>query len=144
MTEGDRGAIAAKLSKCQYAVGFDSENKGLFGKKKWYTHIVKQTSRPRHTVEKQLDTLRCLGVFPHSNERDLFFHIPLSAEKKVKHLLQESGIKPGEYVHIHPVSRWMFKTVPIQTMVDVIHFLDGKGKKSGVNSKQRSCRNGDE
>lgn len=129
LTEGDRGAIAAKISKCQYAVGFDPEKKGLFGKKKWYTHIIKHTPHPRHTVEKQLDALRCLGVFPDLNERDLFFHIPLSASQKMNRLFQESGVKLGEYVHIHPVSRWMFKTVPIQTMVQVIRFLDGRGKK---------------
>ena len=129
LTEGDRGAIAAKISKCKYAVGFDPENKGLFGKKKWYTHIIKHTPHPRHTVEKQLDALRCLGVFPDLNEKNLFFHIPISARKTIQRTLQEAQIKVGEYIHIHPVSRWMFKTLPTQTVVDVIRFLHGKGKK---------------
>ena len=129
LTEGDRGAIAAKISKCKYAVGFDPENKGLFGKKKWYTHIIKHTPHPRHTVEKQLDALRCLGVFPDLNEKNLFFHIPISARKTIQKRLLEAQIKIGEYIHIHPVSRWMFKTLPTQTVVDVIRFLHGKGKK---------------
>lgn len=129
LTEGDRGAIAAKLSKARYAIGFDPEGGGMAKKKGLYTHLVKHTPRPRHTVEKQLDALRVLGIFPSVAERELFFHIPKEATSQVKQLLAKERILPGEFIQIHPVSRWMFKTVPAQCMAEVILALHSKGKR---------------
>lgn len=68
LTEGDRGAIAAKVSRAPYAVGFDPEGGGMKGKKECYTHVIQHTPQPRHTVERQLDALRCLGIFPPTSE----------------------------------------------------------------------------
>lgn len=129
LTEGDRGAIAAKVSRAPYAIGFDPEGGGMMQKKKCYTHLVKHTSRPRHTVEKQLDALRCLGVYPELDERDLFFHIPEEARLKVETLLHEKGVEPGQFIQVHPVSRWMFKTLPPKTIGAVLHALHDKGEK---------------
>ena len=129
LTEGDRGAIAAKISKCQYSVGFDPEGKGMMKKKECYTHIVKHTPQPRHTVEKQLDALRCLGLFPSVDERELFFHIPLGAKENVNNLLAAFGIEAGQFIQIHPVSRWMFKALPIDHIVELITLLHQKGEK---------------
>jgi len=50
LTEGDRGAIAARLSGSRIRVGFDPEGKGMRGKRSCYTHIVKIVPTPRHTV----------------------------------------------------------------------------------------------
>ncbi len=123
LTEGDRGAVAAKVSRAPYAVGFDPQGDGMRGKAKCYTHLIKHTPRPRHTVEKQLDALRSLGIFPRLEERELTFHIPDAAREKIGTLL------PENYVHIHPVSRWMFKTLPVQTIVSVIHYLQERGEQ---------------
>lgn len=122
LTEGDRGAIVAKISKAPLAVGFDPEGGGMKGKAKCYSHIIKHAPRPRHTVEKQLDALRVLGIFPTLEERDLIFYIPTEAREKIASLLPES------YVMIHPVSRWMFKTLPIKTMVEVVKSLKASGE----------------
>ncbi|MEM8728155.1 MAG: putative lipopolysaccharide heptosyltransferase III [Chlamydiota bacterium] len=123
LTEGDRGAIAAKVSRARYAVGFDPQGDGMKGKKECYTHIIKHTPKPRHTVEKQLDALRCLGIFPAPEERDLFFHIPEKATEKVKKFL------PENFILFHPVSRWMFKTLPPETVATVIRYLQQSGER---------------
>lgn len=123
LTEGDRGAIAAKVSRAKYCVGFDPQGGGMKGKKECYTHIIKHTPRPRHTVEKQLDALRCLGVFPTTEERDLFFHIPESITENVNNTL------PENFVLFHPVSRWMFKTLPVDTMAMAIRYLQQRGEQ---------------
>ncbi len=123
LTEGDRGALACRFSKALYSIGFDPEKKGMFGKKKCYTHIIKHTPKPRHTVEKHLDALRCLGIYPKVEERSLFFHIPEESKKKIESLLLEKGVSPYRFVQVHPVSRWMFKTLPIETVVQVIRCL---------------------
>lgn len=121
LTEGDRGAIAAKASSAKLCVGFDPKGSGMKGKAKVYTHLVKHGHHPRHTVEKHLDALRVLGLFPQPEQREPFFHIPDRAAV---------SMKPYEgYVVVHPVSRWMFKCWPAKKMAEVIGELQARGEK---------------
>jgi heptosyltransferase-3 len=73
-------------------------------------------------VEKNLDALRRIGIFPEERERDLLLHIPENALSKVKSLV------PENFVLIHPASRWKFKCLPTETMAQVIKGL----KKQGI------------
>lgn len=109
LTEGDRGAIIAYFSKAKYKVGFDPEKKGFFKKEKIYTHIVKNTKTKRHTVEKNLDALRRIGIFPKKEDKKIIFKISSQAEKNIKLLLLEKNIPLNNYVLIHPTTRWRFK-----------------------------------
>jgi heptosyltransferase-3 len=119
LTEGDRGAIAALVSGAKIRVGFDPEGKGFLGKRKSYTHIVKNCKTPRHTVERQLDALRCIGIFPAPEERDLTFHIPPEIGPMIE----------GDYIVIHPVSRWRFKCWPVAHVARLIGELQNDGHK---------------
>lgn len=123
LTEGDRGAIIALVSKSRYKVGFDPERKGFKGKRKIYTHLVKNCSTPRHTVEKQLDVLRRIGIFPPPGERDLKLHIPEEAKLNLRAKLPFKG----PYVVIHPVSRWRFKCLPAARIAELIDALSKEG-----------------
>ncbi len=109
LTEGDRGAILAYFSKAKYKIGFDPEKKGFFKKEKIYSHIIKNTKTKRHTVEKNLDALRRIGIFPKKEDKKLFFKISMQAEKNIKLLLAENNIILNDYVLIHPTTRWRFK-----------------------------------
>ena len=128
LTEGDRGALAAKASKARYCVGFDAEGSGMKGKNKCYTHVVRICHKPRHTVERHLDVLRTLGVTIPEEERDVTFHIPLEAKTKIATLV------PNDYVLIHPVSRWLFKALPITTIANLIQELHTRGKNVVISS----------
>ena len=99
------------------------------GKVKLYTHLVKNCPHPRHTVERQLDVLRRIGIFPEPHERELFLHIPYSAKQKALDMLESQKIKPGEYILIHPVSRWRFKTLSAQQMAEVVRLLYAQGQQ---------------
>lgn len=123
LTEGDRGAIAAAVSGSKYRVGFDPKKSGFFGKKEAYTHIVKDCLQPRHTVERQLDALRCIGIFPEPQDRDLFLHIPTDAKSRVETLLAKEEIRPGRFVLIHPVSRWRFKCLAPKQIAELMKNL---------------------
>jgi len=123
LTEGDRGAIAARISGSPIRVGFDPQGQGMRGKKKFYTHLVKNCPHPRHTVERQLDVLRRIGIFPEPPERDLFLHIPASALDRVLDLLKKEELHPHNYIVIHPVSRWRFKTLSVQQMAEIVRLL---------------------
>lgn len=126
LTEGDRGALVAFFSKSRFRVGFDPEKKGFIGKKKIYTHIAKTPRGQRHTVEKQLDLLRRIGVFPEMDEKELTFHVPTSAREKMQERLKEHGIQKGNFYLIHPVSRWRFKCPPPKFTASLIRKLGGK------------------
>ncbi len=129
LTEGDRGAIVAWVSGSLYKVGLDAGRKGFLGKNKIYTHLVKTPSTPRHTVEKQLDSLRRIGIFPLEEERSLFLHIPESAKENILMRLKKEGIDPKDCVVVHPVSRWRFKCLPASLIAQAIRHIEQQGKK---------------
>jgi heptosyltransferase-3 len=128
LTEGDRGAIASLVSGSACRVGFDPKKTGLWGKRKMYTHLVKECPQPRHTVERQLDVLRCIGIFPLPEERDLFLHVPEQAKRTIGALLKNEEIRPGNYVLIHPVSRWRFKCLAARQIAQLITKLHENGE----------------
>ncbi len=111
LTEGDRGAIVAWISGARFRVGMDPQGSGLKGKKKLYTHLIKHYGAPRHTVEKNLDALRRIGIFPQE-ERKLFFYVPDAAKIEMEKRLKEKNIAKGSYLLIHPASRWLYKSWP--------------------------------
>ncbi len=92
LTEGDRGVLIAYFSGAKIRVSFPPKGKW---QKKLVTHEVKQAPGLRHTVERNLDALRILGIFPQESERELFFAI-------------DKGPKEP-FILISPTSRWRFK-----------------------------------
>ncbi|NGX44111.1 MAG: Lipopolysaccharide core heptosyltransferase RfaQ [Candidatus Anoxychlamydiales bacterium] len=108
-TEGDRGAIAAYFSKAKYRVGIDPEKKGFFKKEKIFSHIVKTPKTKRHIVEKNLDLLRRIGIFPKEENKKLHFNVSDLAKENVQKILNENNISSNNYILIHPSTRWRFK-----------------------------------
>lgn len=121
LTEGDRGAIASMVSGAAIRVGLDPERKGFFGKSRAFTHLVKNCKTPRHTVEKNLDALRRIGLFPNPEERELTFHISDDVKKRIAAMI------PQEAIVIHPVSRWKFKCWPTIRVAELIRLLHQEG-----------------
>jgi heptosyltransferase-3 len=66
--------------------------------------------RPRHAVEANLDALRRLGVYPEDHEKPLVLVPGNAAETRVDQLLAAAAIAPKGFIHVHPTSRWLFKT----------------------------------
>lgn len=124
LTEGDRGAVAAKVSKASIRVGFDPQGRGMKGKRECYTHIIKHCPKPRHTVEKNLDALRVIGIFP--KKKELTFAI---SKQDAKSAAQKIKSKKGEYILVHPASRWLFKALPVSTIAAIIRKLCDDGNE---------------
>lgn len=118
LTEGDRGALAAMVSQASIRVGFTP--KGWL-QKKLYTHLVKQGLSLRHEVEKNLDALRRIGIFPSLEDRELFLHVSSDYRQKM------SSYAP--FVLIHPTSRWRFKCWTIDKMREVAKMLLARGER---------------
>jgi heptosyltransferase-3 len=124
LTEGDRGANAARISGAPIRVGYEFANKP---KRKAFTHHVKVCTTPRHTVEQHLDVARRLGITPLDEDKKLSFYIPEKAIEKMSGFLKEQGI--DKYILVHPVSRWLFKCPPPQNIAKWLRKLDAEGNK---------------
>ncbi|MBF8263973.1 MAG: putative lipopolysaccharide heptosyltransferase [Parachlamydiales bacterium] len=116
LTEGDRGAMAARFSGAAIRVGVDQ--------RKVYTHKVKNCPTLRHTVERQLDSLRRIGIFPSDDEKELFLSVPDVAIDSVR---QRVGFE--KFILIHPASRWRFKCWPAQKMEALAQRLIERGER---------------
>lgn len=133
LTSGDRPAILSFLSGTRYRLAYDPEGKGFWGKRYLYTHLASPNGMPEHVVLQNLYPLRQFGmettdlrvtIFPSRDDGDY-----------VDKLLQEGGIRSGEpFVHIHPVSRWLFKCWRDEYMGEVIRWLLDKGIKVVITS----------
>lgn len=126
LTEGDRGAIVAGVAGAQVSAGFLPKGKW---QRKFYTHPVKQTPGLRHAVERNLDVLRCLGIFPPLEDRKLFFHVPEEEKRMISSLVGKE-----RYVLIHPTSRWRYKCYPPRLMRALIFWLQEQGERVVVSS----------
>ncbi len=125
LTEGDRGTLAVKASKAPIRVGREGMKKGFWDREKSYTHIVKNCPTPRHTVEKDLDILRKIGIHPPYEERELFLSLCHRAKAKVESYLEEKEIT--SFFLIHPSARWRFKCWPEEKWQRLSNILLEKG-----------------
>jgi heptosyltransferase-3 len=127
LTDCDRGDFVAFISRAKYRVGPSPERRGGKYSPNVYSYIVKRCQKPRHMVEQNLDALRRIGIFPSSEERDLFFHIPQSARISIDQHLKKADLSRHSYILIHPTSRWLFKCWPAGKVAELIYQLSKKG-----------------
>ena len=120
LTDGDRGAIISKFSKARVKLAFDPENKGFWGKNNIYTHIVKHCPQPRHSVNKNLDALRRIGLKPKDTK------LILQPNEEVIKKLKQSF---DDFVLIHPTARWRYKCLPKNHIRELIETLLKRGQK---------------
>lgn len=120
LTGGDRAAIAGFSTGARYRLGYDPAGKGFKGKKYLYTHLAPVAEAGTHTVLRDLGLLRHFGI----GTKDLTVDIYNSREDEeyVDRLLREKVFLKGErpFVHLHPVSRWLFKCWTDKGVAEII------------------------
>jgi len=114
LTEGDRGAQIAWLTKAPVRIGHPNKNK-IF--KNAFTHYLPKQGF-RHTLETNLDPLRVLGVPINDKKVEIFW------DKKDEHYVSGQLLNTDQFIHIHPVSRWLFKCINDQTMAQIIDYCE--------------------
>ena len=124
LTEGDRGAQLAFLSGAKVKLGFPVR-KGLFSKVKIFDKLG-DDKKWQHTVEKDLQFINLLGKEVINKKVKIYWSSQI--EQEIDEILADNKI--GQFVHIHPVSRWMFKCWEDGRMAKVIDYLQqDKGVK---------------
>jgi heptosyltransferase-3 len=122
--EHNRGAWLARLLGVRYAVGPSFSDRSRFWRKS-FTHRFSTPKNPhRHMVEWNLDALRRVGIQPGVEERRLILEPGAAARAAADRHLARHGLAGRPFVHVHPASRWLFKTWPAPTfaaLVDRLH-----------------------
>jgi lipopolysaccharide heptosyltransferase III len=119
LSEQPRGAWLARTLGARYSVAPRVAGRGSFWERS-FTHLFPSAPR-RHMVEVNLDALRRIGVQPDMAERRVEFVPGPEADTKIQGLLK------GEFVHVHPASRWRFKCWPAEKNAELIDRLAADG-----------------
>jgi heptosyltransferase III len=134
LTEHPRGAwltrlLAPKISVAPRATGMsEGRNSGWWRASFTHTFPLPRTTF-RHTVEQNLDALRRVGIHPTQDEKRLVLVPGAAAEAKIDQLMQTHGVERGRFIHIHPTSRWLFKTWPAEKFAELILRLGKQGER---------------
>lgn len=114
LTEGDRGAQIALFSKSKIRIGYHNKNK-IFANA--FTHHMPRQGN-RHTIETNLDPLRLLDIpIKHKKVEVYWDNIDTEVVKS-----KLSNI--DRFIHIHPVSRWLFKCLSDELMAEIIDYFE--------------------
>lgn len=116
-TKGDRGAQLALISGAKVKIGYESNSKF---DKVFNIYLPKQGFR--HTLEMDLDTLKALELETYEKKVEIFWSE--KDEEKVKEILSKHNLENQNFIHIHPVSRWLFKCINDKTMASIIDFCE--------------------
>jgi len=114
LTEGDRGSQITWLSKAPVRVGHINKNWIL---KNVYTHELPE-QKLRHTIETNLDPLRNLNIPIKDKKVEVFW------SKDDENIIDKELSKINQFIHIHPVSRWLFKCIADNTMAQIIDYCE--------------------
>lgn len=107
LTRNPRGAWLARLLKPRLAVG-ENNTSSLY--RNSFTHLFKRVhGHKRHTVENDLNALRCVGIRLDENDKSLCLIPGTDAEQAARTHIQRLGLIDNSFILIHPTSRWMFK-----------------------------------
>lgn len=117
LTEGDKGAIIAYFSKSKLKMGFEVRAKLL--KKLNIFDKIADDKLPQHTVYKDLQFITLLDKKIISKNVSIFWNKDI--ENNIDKILLDNKI--SNFVHIHPVSRWMFKCWEDDRTAQIIDYL---------------------
>ena len=128
LSEHPRGAWLVRLLGARYSVAPAMPRRGRFWRRS-FTHLYPLVGGGRrHQVELNLDALRRIGVQPSLSERTVDFVPGVEAERRVQ------GLIDGEFIHMHPASRWHFKCWPAGKNAELIDRLAADGHRVVITS----------
>lgn len=119
LNPGKRGERYAKFCKSAITVGLPTDYK-----RSPFQYSVMPAPRGRHYVERHLDVLRKIGLFPLEDRSP---RLPVSEKSRdeVQSLLKRVDVTE-QYIVIHPCSRWMFKSMSPQLMGKLIERVNSE------------------
>ena len=129
LTEHRRGAWMTRLLAPRWSVAPTVTGRGDFWRNSFTWLFPHPHNARRHMVERNLDSLRRLGIQPAFQQRAVKLVPGAAAEKRIADLLTEHRLVPGAFIHIHPASRWHFKSWTVEGWTQAIDSLTEDGVK---------------
>jgi len=116
LTKGDRGAYISLFSGSKTRVGFKNNS---FLLNKAFTDFLPNQGF-RHTIDTNLDSLSILNVPILKKNVSIYWS---NTDNKVVNEELE-GVR--NFIHIHPVSRWLFKCISDELMSKIVDYCEMK------------------
>lgn len=127
LTDRWRAAWLTRLLRPVYSVAQKYPHKRGAKWRNSFSHLYGIPALPRHTVEIHLDALRRLGVYPQETEKKLRLTVTPAIANKMAGIRAGQALQAGNYIVMHPASRWMFKSWSVAGFADVLRALTARG-----------------
>lgn len=121
LTEGDRGSLITFFSKARVKLGY-KPRKGVLKFMEIYTKLGTEKQN-LHSVEKDLQFIKLLDKSIINKKVSNYWS--KKDEEKISKILTGNSI--SAFIHIHPVSRWMFKCWEDDKMAEIIDYCENVG-----------------
>jgi heptosyltransferase-3 len=132
LTEHPRGAWLTRLLRPRYAVARELPRAHWLWRTSFSHYYRLPRATPRHMVECNLDALRRLGLQPASGDRRLVLVPAAPDEARATALLEQHGLQGGQFIQLHPGSRWLFKCWTPGQYAALIERLVAGGRRIGI------------
>ncbi len=135
LTSADRAAWLGWWSGARYRLAYHPRGRGFLGKRFFYTHLSPPPTDPDlHEVQKNLGVLSPFHIETHDPR--LVLHPGESDTQKANETLVRLGLREsgssmlgqGNFVVVHPTSRWLFKCWEDNRFAALIDWLQSKIK----------------
>ena len=134
LTEHARGAMLVHLLQPRYSVsGAYTHKRGRLWRGT-FTHVYASPLTPRHAIERNLDAVRRLGIYPTPADRPLTLVSGAAAEQRVAAMLHAHGLKARSFIQVHPASRWNYKAWTVSGFAELIDNLQARGERVVITS----------
>ncbi|MBV8657888.1 MAG: putative lipopolysaccharide heptosyltransferase III [Burkholderiales bacterium] len=128
LTEHNRGALLARTLAPRWSISQDGPFSRTY--KRSFTHLFRpQFGNNRHAVERNLDGLRVLGLYPAEADKGLLLVPGAAAEQKITALLAAHQLQAKQFIVVHPGSRWAYKAWPARQVAGLIDRLQHDGHR---------------
>jgi len=121
LSGGDRGAFYTLATRARERLGFERPGQPLWQTKGVFTRLLPRPPVHMHMVDQNLEAVRALGVAPCHPRLQFFWDE--AVEERVTRRLKELGLKPREFVVLHPGAGWRFKCWTSEGYARVIEHL---------------------
>jgi len=124
LTEHWRGPILKRLLGISLAVSerYARRERSRIWQRS-FTHHYAKPQKPRHKVERHLDALRRIGVYPEPKARALRLVPGPEAQASARTKLAPLGLNERPFILIHPTSRFLHKCWTVEGMAQLIDRL---------------------
>ena len=121
LTDGDRSAFLTRISGAPVRIGFNDEHRW---RGRYYTEVVQSAPGVRHRIDRDLASLKPLGI--HPSEVQPILCLTKEDGARASQLLDRLGIRVDRpIVIIQPGARYWFKSWPAERFAELADRLVG-------------------